>query len=265
MFEQDGSQEVGTQRAAPLAELTRAQQLEVLRARIAAIPGRIGTRTATPSAPASHREAHAEPPEILPLPGALGEILPGGGLPCGSVVSCRGGGALLLGVLAAATQTGAHAALVGNPRAGLLAYSEMDGDLARLAHIPDPGPDPLAVVSILVDGVSVVVLDIPGSAPPSRVRAITARVRQHGAVLIITDPGWARPHLELHTRVAGYTGLGPGRGRLREIHLDIEIRGRALRPRIHHLVLAGGPGDRATWTHRTTAATVTVLPRTQTG
>ncbi|MGW4715473.1 hypothetical protein [Nocardia sp. NPDC004260] len=48
------------------------------------------------------------------------------------------------------------------------AVAEMSGNLARLAHIPDPGSDPLAVAAILLDGLDVVVVDV--SPAPRRRR-----------------------------------------------------------------------------------------------
>ncbi|MGW4717755.1 hypothetical protein [Nocardia sp. NPDC004260] len=42
----------------------------------------------------------------------------------------------------------------------MLAVAEMSGNLARPARTPDPGPDPLAVAAILLDGLDVVVVDV---------------------------------------------------------------------------------------------------------
>jgi hypothetical protein len=62
---------------------------------------------------------------------------------------------------------------------------------------------------------SIVALDHPGSAPPTRSGAVVARARSHGAVLIVTDTGWVRPDLLLESRIAGYTGLSKGRAACR--------------------------------------------------
>ncbi|MGW5220909.1 hypothetical protein ACWEQA_23880 [Nocardia sp. NPDC004085] len=80
---------------------------------------------------------------------------------------------------------------------GLLAVAEMGGDLSRVAHIAAPGPDPLEVAAVLLDGVPMIVFDAPGGASPSRMRALLARVRSHGAVLIVTSTNWTRPDLEI--------------------------------------------------------------------
>jgi hypothetical protein len=124
MFDRNGLQEDGQRPGRPLAGLPRAAQLDALRAQMAAIPGRVGAAT-TPPVPAA---------DVLEIPGGLGEALPDGGLPRGSVLGCTGGGAVLLGLLAAATAAGETAAVLGNPRIGLLAFHEMGGNLARLAY-----------------------------------------------------------------------------------------------------------------------------------
>ncbi|WP_280258855.1 hypothetical protein [Nocardia abscessus] len=60
-------------------------------------------------------------------------------------MACTGRLGPLLGMLAAATDAGKWTAILGYPRLGLLAVAEMGGNLARLAHIPNPGDDPLDV------------------------------------------------------------------------------------------------------------------------
>lgn len=234
-----------------LAAVDRAAQLDDLRARMAGIQGQVGAEARTP------RSAT----DVIAVGGGLGEVLPDGGLARGSVVNCTGGGYVLLGLLAAATGAGQSAAVVGAPRLGLLAFEEMGGDLARLAHIPDPGPDPLSIVAVLVEGISIVVLAADGTALPSRSRAVVARVRSHGAVLVVTSPGWMRPDVRVESRVAGYVGLNKGRGRLQAVHLDVRVIGRGS-PRTARLALAGTGGGRLCWTQRVEAAPA---PLTQTG
>lgn len=235
--------------AASLAALPRAAQLDALRARMAAIPARVGADTRPPPA----REVDL----LAAVPGGLGELLPGGGLARGSVVSYTGGGSVMLALLAASTGAGVWSAVLGAPQLGLLAVYEMGGNLSKLAHVPHPGDDPLAVAGVLLEGVGVVALADPGSASPSRARAIAARARSHGAVLLVTGDGWVRPDLEIRSRVAGYVGLRRGRGLLREIHVDVRVSGRATRPRTARLVLAGAGPERTQWSQE---APVEVTP-----
>ncbi|MFD0366343.1 hypothetical protein ACFQZZ_33340 [Nocardia sp. GCM10030253] len=253
MFESDAVTEVGQRGKPPVAGLPRAAQLDALRAQMAAIPGRVAAEATPPATTAA---------DVLPIGGGLGELLPNGGLPRGAVVGCTGGGSVLLGLLAAATAAGESVAVLGNPRAGWLAFHEMGGRLDRLAHIPDPGPDPMAVAAVLLEGVPVVVLDMAGSAAPSRARAVVARVRSHGGVLIVTGPGWARADLELECRPAAYAGLGRGRGRLQAVHLEVRVSGRGTRPRTSRVTLAGALGGRTCWTRQTAPAAAATFPRT---
>lgn len=243
----------GEQVEEPLAAMDRAAKLDDLRARMAAIPGRVGAEAPTPRSAA----------DVIAVPGGLGAVLPDGGLACGSVVGYAGGGYVLLGLLAAATGAGQSAAVVGAPRLGWLAFEEMGGDLARLAHIPDPGPDPLSVAAVLVEGISVVVLAVDGAAPPSRSRAVIARVRSHRAVLVVTNSGWIRPDIRVESRIAGYAGLSQGRGRLQAVHLDVRVTGRGT-PRTARLALAGVGGGRLCWTEQNETTPVTA-PLTQAG
>ncbi|MGY5210078.1 hypothetical protein [Nocardia gipuzkoensis] len=237
-----------------LAGLSRDQQLATLRARMAAIPGRVGA-TEPPPLPASSSSA------VIPVPGGLGEALPEGGLPRGGVVACTGRTTPLLGLLAAVTAAGEWVAVVGRPQLGLLAFVEMNGDLTRLAHIPNPGEDPLAVTAVLLDGVDVVVLDIAGAAPPSRMRAVLARLRSHDGVLIVTSSGWARPDLEIRCDLAEYDGLGRARGRLRSMTFDIRVSGRtARRPRTTRVQLAGSGVHRCSWTRSAPTASTSSTP-----
>lgn len=246
--------------AASLAGLPRAEQLAALRARMAAIPGRVGVAEPAPVSTTA-------PSKLLPIPGGLGAALPEGGLPRGGVITTVGRLYPLLGLLAAATGAGEWVAVLGGPQLGLLAVAEMGGDLSRLAHIPDPGADPLAVAAVLLEGVDVVVLDVPGSAAPSRMRAVLARVRSHDAILLTTQAGWARPDLEMRCEIAEYSGLGRGRGRLRSMTFDIRVSGRsAHRPRTTRVQLASASGC-SSWIRQaqTPVTALGATPITRTG
>jgi hypothetical protein len=166
--------------------------------------------------------------EVLAAPEALASVLPRGGLPKGGVVSLAGGSgttSLLLALLAA--PPGAWSAVVGMPAIGVLAAAEFGVDLDRLALIPDPGPDVLQVLSVLVDGVDLVAVAAPdgGFGSPARLRVLTGRLRQHGAVLLVAG-GWPGADLVLRTRTTGWTGIGQGSGRLRDRSMEIDVRGR---------------------------------------
>lgn len=188
----------------------------------------------------SRRGAWASPTSLptseslLPVPESLAELLPGS-LPRGSVAVLSGARSLTLGLVAAVTAAGGHAAIVGQPDVGLLAAVEMGADLSRLAVIPDPGADPVEVAAVLMDGLDLVVLGLGGrSVAPTRARAVTARARQKGCTLVITDGDWHGASARWESRVCGYevTGAGagaptPGCGRISRVRLATRASGRA--------------------------------------
>lgn len=187
------------------------------------------------------------------MPPALAELLPEGGLVKGSVVAYAGASSLLAGLLAAVTEGGGHAAVVGLPRLGLLAAVEMGAQLQRLAVVADPGPDPVEVAAVLLDGLDLVVLGLDGATvAPARTRVIAARARNKGATLVVTDGGWPNPALRLDTRIAGYSGLGAGRGRLRSVSLEVLVRGKAGPPR-HGRIELRPSASRVEWVSLETA------------
>ncbi|WP_141717637.1 hypothetical protein [Nocardia altamirensis] len=169
-------------------------------------------------------------------------------------MSCSGGGYVLLGLLAAVTAGGRWVSVLGMARAGWLAFHELGGDLSRLAHIPTSGPDPLSVASVLLDGMDVVVVDGEVDAPPSRTRALIARVRRHDSVLIVTNSGLVRPDLEIRSRTAGYVGLSAGGGRVRAVDIDVQVIDRVGRRAVTPLRLGGAGDQRLAWTNRAAAA-----------
>lgn len=211
----------------------RSDQLEQLRQRMAAISGKVGSphRGAVSVAASTGPVAAAE--SLLPVPESLLGLLPGG-LPRGSVAVLSGARSLPLGMAAAVTAAGGHAALVGLPEAGLLAAVEMGADLSRIALIPDPGPDPVEVAAVLADGMDLVLLGLRGTVvSPGRARVVSGRLRHRGAALVIVDGGWPGPSLRLDARVCGYetTASAPGCGRLSGVRLSVRGRGRGIRAR----------------------------------
>ena len=141
------------------------------------------------------------------------------------------------------------------PDIGLLAASEFGIDLDRVVLVPNPGPDVLQVISILIDGVDILAVALPAGARPtqSRLRVLTGRLRQRGAVVLSMGP-WPGADLVLRSRWAGVAGVGRGHGRLRDRSLvvDVEGRGAAGRGRRASLVVRaaahgrhGGAGSRA--------------------
>lgn len=166
----------------------------------------------------------------MPVPDSVASLLPGGVLPAGRVTAVAGSATLRVGLLAAATASGARCAVVGWPELGIAAVAEQGGRLDCLALVPDAGPDPAAVVSVLLDGLDLVLVG-PGvaSVVPSRARVLAGRVRVAGAVLLV-GPGWPGAELTLAGRHCRYGGLGTGAGRLSSVSTVVQCSGRAAAP-----------------------------------
>jgi hypothetical protein len=197
--------------------LDRAEQVEHLRRKIAAVSGRVSRGH---SAPSRVEDLIPDSESLLPMPESLAGCLPAA-LPRGSVVVASGPRSLPLGMVAAVTAAGGHAAVVGQPDVGLLAAVEMGADLTRLALVPDPGTDPVEVAAVLLDGMDLVVLGLAGrSVPLSRARAVTARARNKGCTLLVTGGDWHGARMRLEARVSGYE-VG---GRIRKVRLAITNR-----------------------------------------
>ncbi len=113
-----------------------APTLDELRRRMAAVPGRGESAAQRVPLDGGSRKA------ALPVPAALAPLLPDGGLSKGSVVAYTGASSLLAGLLAAVTESGGHAAVVGMPRLGLLAAVEMGAQLRRRGGVKGTRPPP---------------------------------------------------------------------------------------------------------------------------
>jgi hypothetical protein len=195
----------------------RAEQVEHLRRKMAAVSGKVG----------SGRRGDVRANNVLPESESL--------LPRGTVAVLSGARSLPLSMVAAVTAAGGHAAIVGQPDVGLLAAVEMGADLSRLAVIPEPGSDPVEVAAVLMDGMDLVVLGLGGrSVPATRARAVVARARQKGCTLLVTGGDWQGASIRLEARVSDYemTGAGggiqPGCGRISRVRLAMRATGRSL-------------------------------------
>ncbi|WP_148281465.1 hypothetical protein [Tsukamurella sp. 1534] len=205
----------------------REEKLAELRKRLAALPDR-HRPARSPSAPVE-QPVEGLDQGVLPVHPELARLLPGGGLPRGSVAEISGAASLAVSLVATASRSGARVALCGLTGFGMAAALEQGADPERIALIEGPLADPVSVASVLLDGADVVLCGLGGLAvPPSRGRAVAARARSKGGVLLVTGGRWEGASLHLGARVQGYAGLGarPGRGRVRGIDLLFSARGR---------------------------------------
>lgn len=206
---------------------------------LAAIPG---VRTAAQLGESSSDAASA-PAGSLPVTSALAGLLPSGGLRRGTTASVSGSIALVLALLAEATREGSWAAIAGMPDLGVVAAAELGVDLDRLALVPNPGAELVAVVSALIDGFDLVVLGSAASRAiqPQVARRLVGRVRNRGAVLLATGT-WPGADLELRVsnrRWRGPTDDGFGHLEYRDVVVTSRGRGAAARPQTLALQLPG--------------------------
>jgi hypothetical protein len=206
---------------------------------------------------------------VVPVAGPLSGLLPAGGLRRGGTVAVAdgpGATSLLLALLAEASGGGAWAGVVGRPELGLVAAAEAGVRLDRLALVPHPGADLLAVVFALLDGLDLVVVAGPAMAG---VRAadrqrLAARARQRGAVLL---PLGSWPGADVELSCADVQWLGPGAGldggsgRLRARRLEVRARGRGIAPRGRRArVMLPAPGGTIGWPEPERIEAPVVLP-----
>jgi hypothetical protein len=186
---------------------------------------------------------------VLPVVAPLAGLLPDGGLRRGSTVAvARAAGAtsLMLALLAEASAAGAWVGVVGRPDLGLVAAAEAGVALERLALVPYPGADLVAVTAALLDGLDLVV--VAGRLPHGSDRArLAARARQRGAVLVPLGP-WPGADLELACEPGRWRGVDAGEGdlgRLTVREVRVRLRGRGVAPlgREARLLLPGPTGE----------------------
>ena len=149
---------------------------------------------------------------VLPVLSALRELLPGGGLARGAVVTVAEFGLLALALAAGASADGAWCGIAGVPEAGVLAAAGLGLDAERTLLVPDPGPAWVQVTASLLDGCELVLLR-PPARPPAQVRQrLEATLRRgRGVLLVVGD--WPGAQVRLRVLTRGWTGLGDGHGR----------------------------------------------------
>ena len=183
---------------------------------------------------------------VLPVAAPLAALLPGGGLRRGATVAVArapGATSLMLALLAEASAGGAWAGVVGRPDLGLVAAAEAGVALERLALVPYPGADLVAVTAALLDGLDLVAWRAGGRStaatgsgwppgPGSGARCCCRSGRGRGRT-------WSWPASR-----GGGGAWAPGRatiGRLCARRVRVQLRGRGVAPagRSARLLLPG--------------------------
>jgi hypothetical protein len=186
------------------------------------------------------------------LEGALADLVPDGAVVRGSVlrvVGDAGAGATTVAfeLAAAFTALGEWAAAVDlDATLGPLAAGEAGVALERFAVVRRVPPARWAtVVAALLDGVSVVLAEVPRGVRLGDARRLEARARERESVLVVAEPrgvAWpAGAAYVMHAAGCVWEGLEPGAGMLagRRLHVQVEGRGAAARRRAGELARAG--------------------------
>ena len=169
---------------------------------------------------------------LLAVPGRLGELLPGGGIPRGAVVAVAGAAGVTstgLSLAAAATTAGEWAVVVDDDTLGGLAVLEAGIAPERFAVVRRVPPARWAtVVAALLDGVGCVLAAPPRALRHGDARRLVARARERDAVLIV--PGAWPVEAALRVTVEGTEWSGPGAdgsGWLEDAARTVRVDGRA--------------------------------------
>lgn len=192
----------------------------------------------------AERSAPVAGEQLLPVAASLRSLLPGGGLRRGATVEVGPSISLTLALLAEASAGGAWCALVGLPEVGLVAAAEAGLALERLALVPDPGPDLVAVTAALLDGLDLVVMAGGQRLPAGARQRLAARARRNGSVLLPVGP-WPGADVRLCVQEGRWRGLGgAGAGRLqcRQVRVRGSGRGSAHQLRAATMLLPGPDG-----------------------
>ncbi|MBB4135638.1 hypothetical protein [Gordonia humi] len=198
-------------------------EIEELRRRLASMSGDAMAETST-----------------LPVPEAMTPLFPRGGLSRGTVVSSVGATTVPMAIIAAATRSGATAALVGLPRLNLAAAMDMGADLSRVAVVTEPGVDPFEVAGVLLDGIDLVVLGsdlghgrLRGPVTPSRARVLAGRARKQSSTLLVLDDDWPGAAVRIESEVTDYRHVPArrsGYGRIGGFGVDVQVSASGARP-----------------------------------
>ncbi len=230
-----------------VADTAAGHELDRLRRQIAAMSGRPDRRSV---------EVADRSDDVLAVPEVLAELMPRRGLSRGSVVAVSGARSILLAMIASVTASGGQVGIVGLPQLNLGSVVELGGELSRIATVPDPGVDPVEVAGVLLDGMDLVVLGLPGiSVPPSRTRVVMGRVRKQLSTLITVGGVWPGAQVRMEAEVLTYRhlpgGVGSadlaaaraGFGRIGGVSLRVAVTDRGHRRRIGEIdVVADGFG-----------------------
>jgi hypothetical protein len=184
------------------------------------------------------------------VPGPLGELIPGRGLRRGAVVTVAGplgagASSVAFGLAAAVTAIGEWAAVAGlDASLGALAAAEAGVALDRFAVVRRVPPDRwAAAVAVLLDGVSLVIAEVPRSVRAADARRLIARAREREVILVPIEraaPWPAEATLRLLAAGGHWADLDEGGVLLTERTVRVTVDGRGAAGRSTVLGSVGG-------------------------
>ena len=184
---------------------------------------------------------------VLAVSGPLAGLLPGGAIQRGTVVAVdgdpgAGATSVAFQLAASATAAGEWAAAVElDASLGGLAAGEAGVALDRFAVVRRVSPARwAAVVAALLDGISVVLAEVPAFARVGDARRLQARARDRGAVLVAMGPWPAEAALRLRAGGSVWRGLDAGAGALAERDQRVHVDGRGAAARDHVTLVEAG-------------------------
>lgn len=179
--------------------------------------------------------------DLLPVPQALAELFPEGGVRRGSTITVSGSSSLVLALLAEVSQHQGWCAEVGSPLLGSAAAAEAGVELERFVRVAEPGEQWPSVVASLLEAFDIVVVHPSPRTRETDMRRLSARARERSAVLLVAGKweaahytsAWPGAQLGLTVIEQRWHGLGSGHGYLQAHELEVQSlgRGAAVRPR----------------------------------
>ncbi|MDY3126505.1 MAG: hypothetical protein SOW59_00025 [Corynebacterium sp.] len=210
---------VGESAGMDLTGMDRAERVAVLRSRMDTMGGY-----------ARQEQTICPSEKVIYLGSDLSAAFPYGGLMRQSAISVTDCPAVIVELMAQVTKSGNSVAVVGWPEllfGGLIEH----GDVSRVIAIPEPGADPWSVVSVLVEGLDVVIYHgLPVDLSPTRARPIWARIRSGNAAVITVGARLPGTDTHLEAAVQNYHGIGEGSGRIRGFDVSLRCTSKGRRP-----------------------------------
>ncbi|WIM68173.1 hypothetical protein QP027_01880 [Corynebacterium breve] len=208
--------------------LSQAEKVAALRSRMAELGGEVPERV-------------LDATDVLSVGEGLGRVLPMRGLPRRSVTHMSETPSLVVELLEQATRQGSYAGVVGWPE---LSYAGIN-NLHHVVAVPDPGMDPLSVLTVLVEGLDLVVYrGAAAQLSPTRARPLLGKLRAGHAALLLVGTQVQSPTLTVEAEVTAFRGIGQGSGRITGMDIAIRAEAKGYRPGRGTVALGAAPQRR---------------------